>query len=146
MEGAGDESLSGHTAVPETADGDLGLAADVAGLLFHGVFLSSGIGCKLADAVVGFAGVRHLAHLPYPRQVDSCVAGTSCCRCNHECRFRLLGLLSETAWSFLCSCDRHDFSCCRRVDIQTTARKILSASHLYLHRYRCALSVEAFMA
>lgn len=66
MEGAGDESLSGHTAVPETADGDLGLAADVAGLLFHGVFLSSGIGCDPADIVVGSAAAGHLAHLPHP--------------------------------------------------------------------------------
>ncbi len=35
MEGAGDEPLSPHVAVPEAADGGIGLAADVVGMLFH---------------------------------------------------------------------------------------------------------------
>ena len=35
MEGAGDEPLSPYIVVPEAADGGIGLAADVVGVLFH---------------------------------------------------------------------------------------------------------------
>ena len=35
MEGAGNESFSGHSVIPETTDGDFWLAADVAGMLFY---------------------------------------------------------------------------------------------------------------
>lgn len=35
MEGAGDEFISGYTAIPEATDGDFGLATDVAGQFFY---------------------------------------------------------------------------------------------------------------
>ena len=70
MEGAGDEPLSPYIAVPEAADGGIGLAADVVGMLFHRVFLSPGVGCHPAHTVVGIDAAGDLAHVPHPRQMD----------------------------------------------------------------------------
>ena len=67
MEGAGNESVFGHTAVSETADGDLGLAVDVARLLFYGVLLYPLVGCNVSYPVVGGAPLGSMVHLPDTR-------------------------------------------------------------------------------
>ena len=145
MEGAGDEPLSPHVAVPEAADGDIWLAAHVVGVLSHGVFLSSGIGCYPAYALVGGDAVCDLAGFPHPCQVDSRIAHSAGCRHHHEYGSGLLGLLPETAWSFLCCCHRRHARCSCCVDLPTAARKILSASHLYIYMYGCALSAHRLL-
>lgn len=142
MEGAGNESLLGHAAVSETADGDIGLAADVDRLLFYGVFLSSGMGCDAADIVVGGAVDGHLAHLPYTRQVDCRIAHSFGCSHHHEYGCGLLDLLSEVAWPFLCCGDRHYSGCTVCMAVQATACKISLAICIYVCQHRCALSAD----
>ena len=145
MEGAGNESLSRHAAVSEAADGDIRLAAHVVGLLFHRVFLSPRIGRYLPHPLVGSAFAGHLAYVPHSSKVDSRIAHPVGCRHYHERGSGLLDLLPEVAWSFLCGCDRHDFSCRCRVDLPTATCKILFASHLYIYMYGCALSAHRLL-
>ena len=98
MEGTGDESLSPHVAVPEAADGGIGLAADVVGMLFHGVFLLPGIGRRFAYSIVGSDAAGDLANVPHPRQVDGSAVDSIGGHCSDESGSGLLALLSEVAW------------------------------------------------
>ena len=85
MEGAGNESFSGHSAISETADGDFRLATDVAGMLVYRVLLPAVFGRCPAYFVVGSAVVGYLAHLPHPSQMDGYATHSSgSCR-HHEC-------------------------------------------------------------
>ena len=85
MEGARVESFLGHTVIPEAADGDFGLATDVAGQLFHRVFLLPMAGRVVAHPMVDGASAGHLAYFPYTCQVDSRIACPSGSRYHHEC-------------------------------------------------------------
>ena len=107
MEGAGIEPLSRHTVVSETADGDVRLAAHVAGLLFHRVFLSSCIGSHLAYVMVGCASSGDMAHFPHSCQMGCYTAHSFGCSYHHGCRLRILDLLPQVARTFLCGCDGH---------------------------------------
>ena len=85
MEGAGDESFFGHTVILEAADGDVGLAIDVAGQLFHRVFLLPTAGSAVAYPMVDGTSTGHLAYFPHTSQVDSRFACTSGSYNYHEC-------------------------------------------------------------
>ena len=85
MEGTGNEPVPGYAAVPETADGDVRLAADMVRLLVHRVFLCALAGRGTADVVVGSASAGCLARFPHTRQVDGCATDSLGSHRNYEC-------------------------------------------------------------
>ena len=65
MEGAGDESFSGYTAILEATDGDIGLATEVVGQFFYRLFLLPMVGRDVAHPMVGGIAAGHLADIPH---------------------------------------------------------------------------------
>ena len=145
MEGAGIESLSRHTVVPEAADGDIRLAADVVRLLFHRVFLCALVRCDIAYLVVGRAHAGSLAHVPHTSPVDGGAADSISSHYHHEHGYRLLDLLPEAAWPFLCCRNRHDAGSRCSLAVPNLACEVLSASYLYICLYRSTVSAHWFL-
>ena len=65
MEGAGDESFSGYTAILEATDGDIGLATEVVGQFFYRLFLLPMVGRDVDNLMVGGIAVGHLADVSH---------------------------------------------------------------------------------
>ena len=145
MEGAGNESFPRYAAIPETANGNIWLAADVAGLLFHRILLSTTIRCDASHTVVGGALISYMEHLPYTCQMDCRVAHSLGSHHHYECRFGLLGLLSKAKRAFLCCNDWHHIGCRLCMDIPLTADKILSSTYLHGCQHRCVISVDRLL-
>ena len=145
MEGAGNEPFSGHTTVSETTDGDFWLAADLSGVLFYRVFLCPLAGCNLAHAMVGSTVGGYVACIPHTCQMDGGITHSFGSHYHHECRYWLLGLLSEAARPFLRCRHRYDHSCWHCVAVPSSTSKVLSSPLFNLRQYGYAVSIDRFL-